>query len=71
MLKTIKKFVVERRRLVRQGRQQIIGEANSGDASSQSGVPPPREGDNGDPLSHPEVPRLVRPRAVIALSRNL
>jgi len=56
MLKTIKKFVVERRRLVRQRRQQIIGEANSGDASSQSGVPPPREGDNGDPLSHPEVP---------------
>jgi CspA family cold shock protein len=56
MLKTIKKFVVERRRWVRQRRQQIIGEANSGDASSQSGVPPPREGDNGDPLSHPEVP---------------
>ena len=59
MLKTIKKFVVERRRLVRQRRQQIIGEANSGDASSQSGVPPPREGDNGDPLSHPEVPAQV------------
>jgi len=56
MLKTIKKFVVERRRWVRQRRQQIIGEANSGDASSQSGVPPPREGDNGDPWSHPEVP---------------
>jgi CspA family cold shock protein len=60
MLKTIKKFVVERRRLVRKRRQQIIGEANSGDASSQSGVPPPREGDNGDPLSHPEVaPQLA------------
>ena len=58
MLKTIKKFIVERRRLVRQRRQQVIGEPNSGDASSQSGVPPPREGENGDPC-HPEIPPQV------------
>ena len=55
MLKTITKFVVERRRLVRQRRQQVIREADGDGASSHSEVPQ-REGDNSDPLSHPEVP---------------
>ena len=55
MLKTIRKFVVERRRLVRQRRQQVIGEANSGDAASHSEVAPQQEGDNSDPSRHSEV----------------
>jgi CspA family cold shock protein len=53
MLKTIKNFVVERRRLVRQRRPQI---ANSDGAASHREVVPQQEGDNSDPLSHPEVP---------------
>ena len=57
MLKTITKFVVERRRLVRQRRQQVIREANGDGASSHSEVPQ-REGDNGDPSRHSEVPQL-------------
>jgi cold shock CspA family protein len=56
MLKTIRKFVVERRRLVRRRRQQVIGESNSDDPSIHSEVAPQQEGDNSDPLSHPEVP---------------
>ena len=56
MLKVIRNFVVERRRLVRQGRRQVIGEANSDDPSIHSEVAPQQEGDNSDPLSHPEVP---------------
>ena len=40
MLKTITKFVVERRRLVRQRRQQVIREADGDGASSHSKVPP-------------------------------
>ena len=56
MLKIIKKFVVERRRLVRQDRRQVIGEANSDDAASNPEVVPQQEGDNNNPLSHPEVP---------------
>jgi cold shock CspA family protein len=54
MLKTITKFVVERRRLVRQGRQQVIEEGDSGDPAGHSEVPQ-REGDNGDPSRHSEV----------------
>ena len=62
MLKTIRKFVVERRRLVRQRRQQVIGEANSGYASSHSEVVPRQEEDNSDPSRHSEVPpRLAEP----------
>jgi len=56
MLKTITKFVVERRRLVRQRRQQVIEEGDSGDPAGHSEVPQ-REGDNGDPLRHSEVPQ--------------
>src|SRR5580700_8161064 len=56
MLKVIRNFVVERRRLVRQGRRQVIGEANSDNAASHPEVVPQQEGDNSDPLSHPEVP---------------
>src|SRR5690349_14176802 len=56
MLKSITKFVVERRRLVRQRRQQVIREANGDGASSHSEVPQ-REGDNGDPSRHSEVPQ--------------
>ena len=56
MLKTITKFVVERRRLVRQRRQQVIREADGDGASSHSEVPQ-REGDNGDPSRHSEVPQ--------------
>jgi hypothetical protein len=56
MLKTIKKFLVERRRLVRQRRQRVIGEANSGDALTISEVAPQQEEDNRDHSSHPEVP---------------
>jgi hypothetical protein len=50
MLKTITKFVVERRRLVRQRRQQVIEEGDSGDPAGHSEVPQ-HEGDNGDPSS--------------------
>jgi cold shock CspA family protein len=56
MLKTIRKFVVERRRLVRQSRRQVIGDANSDNAASHPEVVPQQKGDNSDPLSHPEVP---------------
>src|SRR5438874_10755493 len=56
MLKAIRNFVVERRRLVRQPRRQVIGEANSDGAASHSVVVPQQEGDNSDPLSHLEVP---------------
>jgi cold shock protein len=60
MLKTIRKFVVERRRQVRQLRQrpQHVVEDSDG-ASNHSEVPPQREGDNGDPLSYPEIPPQV------------
>ena len=61
MLKTITKFVVERRRLVRQRRQQVIREADGDGASSHSEVPQ-REGDNGDPSRHSEVPQLGEPQ---------
>ena len=54
MLKTITKFVVERRRLVRQRRQQVIEEGDSGDPAGHSEVPQ-RERDNGDPSRHSEV----------------
>jgi CspA family cold shock protein len=54
MLKTITKFVVERRRLVRQRRQQVIEEGDNGDPSRHSEVQQ-REGDNGDPSRHSEV----------------
>ena len=54
MLKTITKFVVERRRLVRQRRQQVVKEGDSGDPAEHSEVPQ-REGNNGDPSRHPEV----------------
>jgi cold shock protein len=56
MLKTITKFVVERRRLVRRRRQQVIGEGDSGDPEGQSEVPQ-REGDNSDPSGHSEIPQ--------------
>jgi cold shock CspA family protein len=56
MLKAITNFVLERRRLVRQRRRQVIGEANSDDPSIHSEVAPEQEGDNSAPLSHPEVP---------------
>ena len=59
MLKTIRKFVVERRRLVRQRRQQVIGEANSDDAPSHSEVRRNMRGTTATPLSHPEVPPQV------------
>jgi CspA family cold shock protein len=54
MLKTITKFVIERRRLVRQRRQQVIEEGDSGDPAGHSEVQQ-REGDNGDPSRHSEV----------------
>ena len=54
MLKTITKFVVERRRLVRQRRQQVIEEGDSGDPAGHSEVSQ-REGDNSDPSGHSEV----------------
>src|SRR5580693_6663320 len=56
MLKTITKFIVERRGLVRQRRQQVIEEGDSGDPEGQSEVPQ-REGDNSDPSGHSEVPQ--------------
>jgi len=52
MLKTITKFVAERRRLVRQRRQQVIREADGDGASSHSEVPPQlAETQLGDPLA--------------------
>ena len=54
MLKTITKFVVERRRLVRQRRQQVIEEGDSGDPAGHSEVSHP-EGDNFDLSRHSEV----------------
>ena len=63
MLKVIRNFVVERRRLVRQGRRQVIGEANSDNAASHPEVVPQPEGGNSDPLSDPEVPpNLAEPQ---------
>jgi CspA family cold shock protein len=60
MLKAITNFVVERRRLVRQRRRQVIGEANSDGAAGHREVVPQQEADNSDPLSHPEVrPQLA------------
>ena len=56
MLKAITNFVVERRRLVRQRRRQVFGEANRDGAASHREVVPQQEADNSDPLSHPEVP---------------
>src|ERR1700741_2796350 len=56
MLKAIRSFVVERRRLVPQRRRQVIGEANSDGAANHPEVVPQQEEDNSDPLSHPEVP---------------
>jgi CspA family cold shock protein len=55
MLKTITKFVVERRRLVRQRRQQVIEEGDSGDPAGHSEVLQ-REGDNSDSSRHSKVP---------------
>ena len=55
MLKTITKFVVERRRLVRQRRQQVIEGRDSGDPAGHSEVPQ-REGDNSDSSRHSKVP---------------
>ena len=61
MLKTIKKFVVERRRLLRQRRRPVVADTDG--APNYSEVPPEREGDNGDPLSHPETsPQLAKPQ---------
>ena len=57
MLKTITKFVVERRRLVRQ--RQVIEEGDSGDPAGHSEVPQ-RERDNGDPSRHSEVQQRER-----------
>jgi cold shock protein len=54
MLKAIRSFVVERRRLVRQRRHQVVEDSDG--APDYSEVPLEREGDNSDPLSHPEVP---------------
>jgi 'Cold-shock' DNA-binding domain len=62
MLKNITKFVVERRRLVRQRRQQVIREADGDGASSHSEVPQ-REGDNSDSSRHSKVPpQLAEPQ---------
>ena len=63
MLKTIRNFVVERRRLVRQRRQQIIGDADSHGALRHSEVAPQQEGDNSDPSRHSEIlPQLAEPQ---------
>ncbi len=59
MLKAITNFVVERRRLVRQRRRQVVGEANSDGAASHREIVPQQEADNSDPLGHPEVPPQV------------
>ena len=62
MLKTITKFVVERRRLVRQRRQQVIEEGDSGDPAGHSEVPQ-REGDDSDSSRHSKVPpQLAEPK---------
>ena len=62
MLKTIAKFVVERRRLVRQRRQQVIEEGGSGDPAGHSEIPQ-REGDNSDSSRHSKVPpQLAEPQ---------
>ena len=62
MLKTITKFVVERRRLVRQRRQQVISEADGDGASSHSEVPQ-REGDNSDSSRRSKAPpQLAEPQ---------
>ena len=62
MLKTITKFVVERRRLVRQRRQQVIEEGDGGDPEGQSEVPQ-REGDNSESPKHSNVPpQLAEPQ---------
>ena len=62
MLKTITKFVVERRRLVRQRRQQVIEGGDSGDPAMHSEVPQ-REGDNSDSSRHSKVPpQLAEPQ---------
>ena len=62
MLKTITKFVVERRRLVRRRRQQVIEEGDSGDPEGQSEVQQ-REGDNSDTSKHSNVPpQLAKPQ---------
>jgi cold shock CspA family protein len=58
MLKTITKFVVERRRLVRQRRQQVIEEGDNGDPSRHSEVQQ-HEGDNSDSSRHSKVPPQV------------
>ena len=59
---TITKFVVERRRLVRQRRQQVIEEGDSGDPAGHSEVPQ-REGDNSDSSRHSKVPpQLAEPQ---------
>jgi CspA family cold shock protein len=55
VLKTMRNFVVERRRLVRR-RQQIIGDADSHGALRHSEVAPQQEGDNSDPSRHSEIP---------------
>jgi CspA family cold shock protein len=52
MLKTIRNFVIERRRLVRQRRQQVLGEADGDGGSSHSEVPPQlAETQLSDPLA--------------------
>ena len=62
MLKTITKFVVERRKLVRQRRQQVIEGGDSGDPAMHSEVPQ-REGDNSDSSRHSKVPpQLAEPQ---------
>ena len=55
MLKTITKFVVERRRLARQRRQQVIEGGDSGDPAGHS-EDPQRDGDNSDSSGHSKVP---------------
>ena len=62
MLKTITKFVVERRRLVRRRRQKVIEEGDNGDPSRHSEVQQ-REGDNSDSSGHSKVPpQLAEPQ---------
>ena len=56
MLKTITKFVVERRRLVRQRRQQVIEGGDSGDPAMHSEVPQ-REGTTPTPQGAPRSRR--------------
>src|SRR5580704_12121842 len=51
MLKTITKFVVERRRLVRRRRQQVMEEGDNGDPAGHSEVLQ-REGDNSEPSGY-------------------